>query len=293
MSKPQVVIGTYLYSGKKYCVKEWLANTITIMNDYHSSSELIIVDNSNDKVFSSWLRLLCDGYVEKDRIKVLHLPKMKYKHSRHRQKASQEVLWKYTLDNDYEYLFILESDVFPEKKNIISKLKAENKLVCSGVFPLANGETANLDMLCVMGYQMKPGTGMFWFRRDQFAKAIDKFGDWSKAIKIYACGFGCILIKRNVLELIKPEYGTKGELAALTRIRKAIVKESNSYGVRNFLLKETKRLLKIEKNSVAKKIHPDTNYMLMCEMYGVPRHVVPDQNCVHKNQGWDNLSVKR
>jgi hypothetical protein len=282
-----------VYDNKKYCIEDWVKRTIKIMNDYHEGSELVIVDNSNTPLFASWLRLFCDQFPEKNRIKVLHLHDMANKTSRERQRQSQLALWRYTLENDYEYLFILESDVFPNKKNIVTKLLEQKKLICSGVFPLQNGETKDKDILCVMGYQMMPGRQMFWMPRGMFDKIVSKFGDKSKAIKIYACGFGCILIHKNVLKKIKPEYSKRGGLNMLERVKAQLLKESSRYGVRNYILGEVNRLLKLESDCVKKKIHPDTNFHLHCEMYGFPRFVVPDQTCRHMNSGWDNIPIKR
>jgi hypothetical protein len=289
----KVVVGTYTHKVKYYCIEDWFKNVKRLMDSF-PESELVVVDNSDEKNSPAWLRLKMDEVFGKNKQTMLWVDTIG-KNSRQKQTTSQEALWDYAIKSKCEKLFILESDVFPKDKYTIKKLYESQKQIVSGVFPLWVDEKdkAN-DVLCIMGYGLNADLKRFWYHRFLFDRAIQKVGKDS-LIKIYACGLGCIMIDREVLENIKPEFASEKLVDELYKILFKVDQMKSKSNLKKWLQIKLKGLITSEEKMIKEKIHPDTNFFLHCELFGVPRYVLPSIECEHRRTEWIEIekTIKR
>ena len=287
----KVVIGTYTHKVKYYCIVDWLKNVKKLMDNF-PDCEFVLVDNSDEKNSPAWLRFQMDNIFGKNKQNLLWVDTIG-KNSRQKQTTSQEALWDYAIKSKAEKLFILESDVFPTDPFTIKKLYDAQKPIVSGVFPLWSGDKKENDVLCIMGYGLNADLKRFWYHRFLFDRAISKVGKDS-LIKIYACGLGCIMIDREVLENIKPEFANKKVCNDLMKLLFKVDRMSKSNLKKWFQIK-LKGLIISEEKMLEEKIHPDTNFHLHCELFGVPRYVLPSIECEHRRTEWSEIekTVKR
>ena len=289
----KVLLATYTHKVKYYCIVDWLKRIQLLMSNF-DSVDFLLVDNSDERMSPSWLRLKMDGIFGKNKQELLWDHKMVGKNSRKKQCMSQQIIWDYALKKGYEKLLIIESDVFPKDDFTIQKMYDSQKAIVSGVFPLLNSDKGRKDdILCVMGYMLDSKLQKFWFPRWAFEKAMKKIG-MDKPVKIYACGLGCIMIDKQVLERIFPEFASQSLVTGLKKVRKEISKMKKS-NVKTFLKKQVKQIEKIQENWLKKKVHPDSNFHQNCELNGISRFVIPELDCEHRNIKWEDIekTVKR
>lgn len=145
--------------------------------------DIIIVDNSKG-----------DSYLGK--IKQLGLPVVKGPYSesaRQRIIDSRNILRQKALDEGYDYFFSLEQDVIPPR-DVIQQLLGRGKKIVTGVY--FSYQTNNNVTLLVP---------LLWKRvgKDEVRFMLEKEVAEPKLIEVGACGLGCILIHRDVLEKVK------------------------------------------------------------------------------------------
>ncbi len=284
MSK--ILIGTYLHKVKYYCIDEWFRNVKKMMDKF-PSADLLVVDNSDEKNSPAWLRLKMDSIFGKNKQTMMWINTIG-KNSRFKQTESQKLLWGYAIENKYDKLFIIESDVFPKDVDTIKKLDDADKPIVSGVFPLYVDKDSSKDMLCIMGYGVNADLQKFWYRRDMFDRAIRLVGNKS-IIKIYACGLGCIMVKREILELIKPEFAQQQLVDELWKILFKVDRMKSKSAVKKWLQIRLKGIIESEEKMLIEKIHPDTNFFLNCELFSISRYVLPEIQCDHKMTKWEDI----
>ena len=174
----RILIGCPTSDYKEYSLKEYLEG---IKNLTYKNFDLVLVDNSED-----------DDYFNKLRELGINAIKGKYFDSaKDRVVYSRNILRKYCLENDYDYLLSLEQDVVPPK-DAIERLLKHNKEITSALY-------------FYLGDDKKTLMPMIWVHyEDEHAKRlmIDETPD-NELVEVITSGLGCVLIKRNVLEKIE------------------------------------------------------------------------------------------
>ena len=200
MKLPKVLAFTVTYSGKDYCLEEFIENIQTFTYDNY---EHIVIDNTNDN--GEYTERLKSKF-EPLGISVYHVDRGS--NSREALAKSQNFARKLFLDGDYDYLFSLESDIFP-KMNIIDVLVSHGMDIVGGLYMLGSMEEGT----------RTPCITLDWYNektRTWGTKLItpDKFMDYlNKGVKqVAAAGMGATLIYRDVVEKIPFTYlpGLKG-----------------------------------------------------------------------------------
>lgn len=113
--KPRILIGTPTYSGKFYCLDEWVKNLKQIK---YPNFDILVLDNSKN-----------DEY--KERIESLGLKCTKstyYEDAIESLCEARKTLFKLAINNGYDYLLMLEQDLFPQP-DIIDRLLRHGKEV--------------------------------------------------------------------------------------------------------------------------------------------------------------------
>lgn len=191
MNLPKILVGCPTHEVKEYCLELYAkaAKSLTYKN-----FDVLLVDNSPT-----------DEYLEK--IKSLGLDAIKgpsFETAIKRIVASRNLLRKYFLENKYDYLLSLEQDVLPPP-DAIERLVQHNKKIISGVyFNEQKNFAGEVKPLAMLWSEIKDKTGIHLSEEFVF--------DRPGLHEVAACGLGCVLISRDVLEKIEFRAGkTLGE----------------------------------------------------------------------------------
>ena len=118
----KILVATPISSHAKYCFKKFIENTRLI--DY-PNYDILIVDNSRENDFFEELKnekeiivLKDDTQEEKNKLRLI---------------SSRNKIIEYALENNYDYILMLDSDVIVPK-NIIKELLNNNKEIVSGLY---------------------------------------------------------------------------------------------------------------------------------------------------------------
>jgi len=194
MRLPKVLAFTVTYSGKDYCLDEFIDN---IQKFTYTNYEHIVIDNTNDN--GEYTQRLKDKF-EPLGIKVYHVKRGES--SREALAKSQNFARKLFLDGDYDYFFSLESDIFP-KPNILDVLVSHGLDIVGGLYMLGFVEDGT----------RTPCITLDWYNektRTYGTRLItpDKFMDYlNKGVKeVAAGGMGATLMYRDVVEKVPFTY---------------------------------------------------------------------------------------
>jgi len=174
----KILVGCPTSQHKKYCLNEYLEG---IKNLTYENIHLVLVDNSET-----------DEYYEKlKKIGVSVIRGKNFENIKDSVINSRNILRKYCLENDYDYLLSLEQDVVPQKDVIEKLLKHNKKIIGALYFYLGKDKETLLPMVWIHH------EGEF-ARRLEFHEIPEE-----ELIEVITCGLGCVLIKRDVLEKIE------------------------------------------------------------------------------------------
>ena len=184
---PKVLVFTAIYEGKDYCLQRFLrhAKALTYPNMRH-----IFVDNSKDKnYFIKLKRLGLDVYhVERGN------------NSREALARAQMFARQIAIDQGYDYLFSLESDLMIPK-DIIQRLMMHTKPVVTALYHIG---TKDIRVPCItMPYfdEKISAFGTKLLPRDQWSEYENK-----GLKQVQAGGFGTCLITRNIFTKFRFTY---------------------------------------------------------------------------------------
>ncbi len=188
--QPKILIGCPTFDRYIYCLKEYLT-AIKTLN--YENYDILLVDNSMDnnyydKLKSLGLNVIKDVYKETARDRIV---------------SSRNILRQYALDNNYDYLLSLEQDVIPPN-DVIEKLLSHNKKIVSGVyFNLMKLENSTEPKPMLWRDYNITTNRMIFLTDEEILKP--------QILELSACGLGCLLIHKSVLEKIKFRYSVEKE----------------------------------------------------------------------------------
>ena len=194
MSLPKVLIFTPTYSGKDYCLDEFLENCQRFS---YTNKEHIIIDNTEDEgQYFERLKTKCEPLG----IKVFRVTRGG--NSREALARAQNFARKYFLEGDYDYLLSLESDIFPGY-NIIDVLVLHGLDVVTGLYLIGDTEKMTARP-CITVFRENKKTGTMGTRLLE----PEEYSDYlNKGVKeVCAGGMGICLMYREVLEKVKFTY---------------------------------------------------------------------------------------
>ncbi len=184
MTKAKVLIGCPTYDGKAYCLDRFLQS----VKDFNFKNfEFVLVDNSKTE---DYFNLLQRKGVNVIRGKDLGHPVKNVI-------VNRNILRDYFLEKDFDYFFSLEQDVIAPK-DAVDKLIDNKKDIISGVY------------YTVYRFKGEPGIRpLLWASVEGNTEAVRFMSTEAKKPGLYrikACGLGCLMIARKVLEDIKFRY---------------------------------------------------------------------------------------
>lgn len=175
----KTLVGAAISDKYSYCFEEFYNSIKQLEGNF----DVLLVDNSETE---SYFNQLKEKGVEITRGKYLEEP-------RDRMVFNRNILRDYAIDNNYDYLLCLDSDIVLNK-NTLKNLLSHKKEVISAVYfrPLTNkGKTSIVPL--ILEYDES--------KKLKLVSIEDK-----KVKKINMTGLGCILISKRVLNKIPFRY---------------------------------------------------------------------------------------
>ena len=180
----KILIGCPTFDGKAYCLDRFLES---VKNFDFKNYEFVLVDNSKTE---DYFNLLQRKGVNVIRGKDLGDPVKNVVVNRNR-------LRDYFLEGDFDYFFSLEQDVIAPK-DVVDKLISHKKDVITGVY------------YTIYRFQGQPAVRpLIWASVENNPKGMRFMSTEAKKpglYKIKACGLGCLMISRKVIEEVKFRY---------------------------------------------------------------------------------------
>ena len=186
---PKVLVAGPISSVKDYCFDEWVDN---VKNFTYTNYDVLLVDNSVENSFSE--------KIKQQGIKFFHITTEKNKKSLLKRLAiSHELVRRYTLSNDYDYLLHLETDVIPPKdiiEKLLFKIHSDNNKLCLAAMYqyLTNSKRKPLLQTILTEENLIRSV----VPQNLNTNLID-----GEVKKVYSAGLGCVLMKKELLKKIK------------------------------------------------------------------------------------------
>ena len=204
----KTLLAAPIYKGKDYTMRNWLAH-IKMIADY-SNLDVVLCDNTGDggKYYEYIKSIIPKEWV------IIHRETKDGESSQEIIADSQNILRRYFLNNkQYENFLFIEADIYPPV-NFFDQLRIQSDMnnadVISGLYFLGTGKNIKPMIQTVfllrepdgkifqgVAYNFTNREAFSYFDLSQNKRLIS-----GKPTKVYATGFGCCLIKRNVLEKI-------------------------------------------------------------------------------------------
>jgi hypothetical protein len=184
LKKFTVLVGTPHNEIKNYCFDEFISNTTNFTYKYYN---IVIADNSTRKKNSK--------QISKLGVNTIYI-KPKQKDNQQFIAESHEALRLAALRENVDYLLHLESDIFPPK-DIIERLLIHQLPVVSATYFIDEGLNSHLMV------QEIEDKGDIIRESRNIVGGHDILLINGGLQKVYACGLGCTLIHKSVLEKIK------------------------------------------------------------------------------------------
>lgn len=182
---PRILIAAPQHDSKRYCFEEWYMAVKSIIYD-KAKVDVLLVDNSSNDTFSKYMQAYD---INIGRINV------KGKNVMQRMAESHEMCRVIALEEGYDFLLHIETDVIPPP-DIIHKLLLARKKVVSALYAINNGAQREL---CVRFKDYCEPLDAVFIYGNNYNSTIAGKG----LTKVFNAGLGCTLIHRSVLSQFK------------------------------------------------------------------------------------------
>ena len=194
--QPRILIGTLFSEVKNYCIKDWYKNSICKLT--YPSFDFCAIDNSKDPKYHRRMYHFFNNLKKRshiDKLTVIHTPRTHVKSEVFMADSLNE-LRKYFLENEYDWLFLKECDVYT-KPDIIQRLLSYNRAVISALY-FTGDKSYSHPVLTEAHYSFTQVTPV----NLSYIVGFYHLGGYEKPKNIISGGLGCILIYKDVLKRI-------------------------------------------------------------------------------------------
>lgn len=245
MEIPKVLLATSIADVKAYCIEEWLER---INRFTYPNFEVYLVDNTADG--GDYTRILRRKFGNKFKYKLTIDWYYEDRPLNEVMANCMNIIRDKVLNEDYDYLFSLEQDIFPPRNDIIETLMLHKKLIVNGMYPIGFKEKRFPILQCVEKLEFADGSFETMIRQltwDEIYNFVD-----GGVKPVHGCGIGCALIKKGLLRDYKFRVDNN--------------EESQNSG-----------------------IHADSFFYMDLWNSGVTNYVDTSIMCEHKNSNWKSI----
>lgn len=191
---PKILISSPTASAKNYCFKEWIEN---VNNFNYPNFDVVLFDNTDDDGRNTnWLNnTFKDLYGNSNKFTAFHSDILGIESVIERMCISHNDCRRYALNNNYDYLLHLESDVFPNK-DVIQNLLFRQKKVIGALYHIDFGKRRRL---MVQRRINRTPNDTVYVNMEAWE---DTYFIDGKIHKVASVGLGCVLIHRSILQKI-------------------------------------------------------------------------------------------
>jgi len=194
----KILLAAPIYNGKEYIIDDYLDNVKLILeysklddDEYFEMQiDTLFVDNSKDHDFSERLKK------KYPMLNIKKIPRLDGD-TRIAQGAALTVIRDEFLKGNYTHLFLLESDIIPHPDILLHLLSSDKDAVAAPYFL-----NKKKGITCVTKKTVIANNGSF-----PAIMELPKFFDGELKQAENGVGFGCVLIKRKVIEAIEFRWG--------------------------------------------------------------------------------------
>jgi len=220
LNEPKVLIGTPIYDQKDYALEKQLLHINKL--DYTNFDQVFFENSKSDKYYSK---------LKRKGLKVVRVPRGQ--NSRSALANSMNFMRHYAMDNGYEYVLVLENDLFPDPQIIKRLLKHDKKVVGSyyflgldkdeETFQLAIKDYKNLLITdkelgkrikglffkhaCIFVIDRKPDSGFKGTRCLTRKEGFEMFNTGLQ--RVHGIGLGAVLIKIEIIRRFPYYYDSR------------------------------------------------------------------------------------
>jgi cellulose synthase/poly-beta-1,6-N-acetylglucosamine synthase-like glycosyltransferase len=183
MAIPKILIAAPQHDSKKYCWDDWIKNVYSFN---YPNVDVLLVDNSDTADFFEEM---------KSHPVYLHRIDVQGKTTLEKMTESHEFIRQSAIDNKYDYLLHLETDVFPSQ-DVIERLLFHNKQIISVPYNILSG--AERELCIVYAEHDSILDSLVLYR-----KPIDLTILGNGVQQVFNAGIGCTLFKTSILNKFK------------------------------------------------------------------------------------------
>jgi hypothetical protein len=199
MDFPKVLISCPTAVVKNYCFEAWLKN---VMNFTYPNYQVYLCDNTEDEGVN--VKYYNDYYKEHYGVdgKFLAVNSMILNNVNRPMNITEKMALSHndcrdaTLENNFDYLFHLESDVLPPR-DVIERLMFHKKNVTGGLYHINSGIYRS--PMIQINFEITPR----FIKSINLEKSIEISYLDGKLHKVAHVGLGCVLITKKVLQKLK------------------------------------------------------------------------------------------
>lgn len=188
---PKILITAPQHESKMYAFDAWFSN---IKNFTYPKDKIEIFLADNSKTDKNTKYLISKG------ITAVHTPQNK-KGLYHTINDSHEACRQYAIDNGFDYMLHLETDVIPPI-DVIERLLNNNRKVVTGTYDIFFGTKRK----AMIQLDEKFDRNISAYRTMEFVQNAEPVFFNGKTQNIYHAGLGCALIHRSIFEMLPFRY---------------------------------------------------------------------------------------
>jgi len=181
----KVLVACPIADLKAYCLDEWIQNVSSFT---YPEFDVLLVDNSEDRLFYTDIK---ERYANVSNLKIIRVNPSHFDEFKIALAHSHELCRKHAVDNGYDYLLHLESDVFPPT-NIIERLLDSGKKAIGALYHIELGGESKLMVQKIEDF------GDAHRETYNLDEADLHFVD-GEVKQVFSCGLGCLLLHNTIL----------------------------------------------------------------------------------------------
>ncbi|HLD04416.1 MAG TPA: hypothetical protein VJG90_01730 [Candidatus Nanoarchaeia archaeon] len=184
---PKILVGCPTYWGKAYCLKEYAERVKKLT---YPNYDVLLIDNSKNEKYLNEIRQI-------------GLPAEKgpwLEEAKERIIASRNMLRDKVLKEGYDYFLCLEQDILPPL-DVLERLLQNRQLIMTGVYYKEG----------IYQGKKSPYALLYTEQNGKLVLVHPERLKQEEPLRVHACGLGCMLIHRSVLEQVrfrKPSQGS-------------------------------------------------------------------------------------